>query len=57
MLFTMFSSKVVIWSVILGIGLFQLHHVVNNNYFGCCRLKQYTSIGSSLLVMMIVGGR
>lgn len=43
------------WSV-LGIGLF--NSIMWSNIFtlAIARLKEYTSIGSSLLVMMIVGG-
>ena len=56
LLATMFSGgQVAIWSV-LGIGLF--NSIMWSNIFtlAISRLKQYTSMGSSLLVMMIVGG-
>lgn len=56
LLATMFSTgKVALWSI-LGIGLF--NSIMWSNIFtlAITRLKQYTSIGSSLLVMMIVGG-
>ncbi len=56
LLATMFSTgKVALWSI-LGIGLF--NSIMWSNIFtlAIARLKQYTSIGSSLLVMMIVGG-
>lgn len=49
------GGKAALWSV-LGIGLF--NSIMWSNIFtlAIARLKQYTSIGSSLLVMMIVGG-
>ena len=56
LLTTMLSGgKVALWSV-LGVGLF--NSIMWSNIFtlAIANLKQYTSIGSSLLVMMIVGG-
>ncbi len=49
------GGKLALWSV-LGIGLF--NSIMWSNIFtlAIARLKEYTSIGSSLLVMMIVGG-
>jgi len=49
------GGSVALWSV-LGVGLF--NSIMWSNIFtlAIARLKQYTSYGSSLLVMMIVGG-
>ncbi len=49
------EGKAAIWSI-LGIGLF--NSIMWSNIFtlAIAKLKQYTSIGSSLLVMMIMGG-
>ena len=56
LLLTMFSNgQVALWAV-LGIGLF--NSIMWSNIFtlAITKLEQYTSYGSSLLVMMIVGG-